>query len=149
MITRSPFFGGLEAMRNSEVSYAVKAIMSNPVNESPWRYLKGLYKGYADLLVNEPRVSTLCMEVLEKYPNNVFALSLLLDLFCYGLQPGEGVTSMVETLVQRELGTSVVEPGTPDKLSYLICTLLEKFDPMRVNYWIWRKNFISPEAITR
>jgi hypothetical protein len=40
VITRSPLFGGLKGIRDSEVDYTIEAIVANPQNESPWRYLK-------------------------------------------------------------------------------------------------------------
>src|SRR4051812_35853452 len=53
VITRSPFLGGLKAMRESEVLYTVEAIISNPENESSWRYLRGLFKDESTLYVND------------------------------------------------------------------------------------------------
>jgi protein farnesyltransferase/geranylgeranyltransferase type-1 subunit alpha len=40
VITRSPLFGGLKGIRDSEVDYTIEAIVANPQNKSPWRYLK-------------------------------------------------------------------------------------------------------------
>ncbi|KAE8709757.1 Protein farnesyltransferase/geranylgeranyltransferase type-1 subunit alpha [Hibiscus syriacus] len=62
VVTRSPFLGGLTAMRASEVRYTVEAILSNPNNECPWRYLRGLYKDDIESLVNDREVSSPCQE---------------------------------------------------------------------------------------
>ncbi|KAL5990952.1 hypothetical protein ACLOJK_011858 [Asimina triloba] len=97
VITRSPLLGGLLAMRDSEVTYAAEAIRTNPENESPWRYLRGLYKGDSKLLINDPQVSTLCLDVLKENPNCIFALNLLLDLLCYGYEPTPDLRNTIES----------------------------------------------------
>ncbi|XP_010912112.1 protein farnesyltransferase/geranylgeranyltransferase type-1 subunit alpha [Elaeis guineensis] len=134
VITKSPVLGGLQAMRDSEVSYTVEAILANPQNESPWRYLRGLYKGDTDLLVSDNQVSDVCLKVLKTNLNYTFALSLLLDLLSYGFQPSDELKTVIEALRKTE-------PDSSDaNLATTICSLLETVDPMRSNYWAWRKN---------
>uniref|UniRef100_A0A2N9IQI4 Protein farnesyltransferase/geranylgeranyltransferase type-1 subunit alpha n=1 Tax=Fagus sylvatica TaxID=28930 RepID=A0A2N9IQI4_FAGSY len=65
VVTRSPLLGGLEAMRDSEVSYTVESILAHPENESPWRYLRGLYKGNTQSWVNDHQVFSVCLKVLN------------------------------------------------------------------------------------
>ncbi|KAJ4957041.1 hypothetical protein NE237_013824 [Protea cynaroides] len=132
VITRSPLLGGLPAMRESEVRYTIEVILLNPDNESPWRYLRGLYKGDAEALVGDPQVSCLCMKVLS-VRGNTFALNLLLDLLCHGLQPNGELKSVVEGLTNSE--SDSIDPS----LAIKVCSLLETLDPMRSNYWAWRK----------
>eukprot|EP00252_Welwitschia_mirabilis_P000938 TRINITY_DN10923_c0_g1_i1.p1 TRINITY_DN10923_c0_g1~~TRINITY_DN10923_c0_g1_i1.p1 ORF type:complete len:346 (+),score=54.00 TRINITY_DN10923_c0_g1_i1:130-1167(+) len=131
VITKSPLLGGLRAMRDSEVSYCIKAIRKNPDNESPWRYLKGLYKGDTRALVNDSSVYDLCIQVLSKKRDCVFALSLLLDLLCYGCKP---TPSLVEMLSAWGLSSS--KENTDDKY---LCATLAAVDPMRARYWTWRQ----------
>ncbi|XP_077212019.1 farnesyltransferase A [Tasmannia lanceolata] len=140
VITQSPILGGLEAMRESEIRYTSEAIITRPDNESPWRYLRGLYKGDTKLLVSDPQVSTLCMEVLKSNPNCVFALGLLLDLLCYGFQPCREFRSVVEALGDLDSSTSDV------KLANTVCSILESVDSMRSNYWAWRKSNLPSQA---
>ncbi|XP_008810767.2 protein farnesyltransferase/geranylgeranyltransferase type-1 subunit alpha [Phoenix dactylifera] len=140
VITRSPLLGGLQAMRDSEVSYTVEAILANPQNESPWRYLRGLYKGDTDLLVSDNQVSDVCLKVLKTNHNYIFALSLLLDLLCYGFQPSDELKRVVQFLGK-------IEPDSSDaNLATTICSILETVDPMRSNYWAWRKNNLPSEV---
>ncbi|KAJ7980710.1 protein farnesyltransferase/geranylgeranyltransferase type-1 subunit alpha [Quillaja saponaria] len=139
VITRSPFLGGLKAMRESEVHYTVEAIMAYPENESPWRYLGGLYKGGIMSWVNEPQVSSVCLKVLNSKRNYIFALSTLLDLLCHGFQPLQKFRDAVDSLK-----TSDSDQSDPD-LGRNICSILERVDPMRANYWIWRKSKL-PQA---
>ncbi|XP_068661484.1 protein farnesyltransferase/geranylgeranyltransferase type-1 subunit alpha [Aristolochia californica] len=143
IMTHSPLLGGLQAVRESEVSFTVKAIMSNPANESPWRYLRGLYKGDHKLLVRDSQVSSLCLEVLKTNPNCVFALGLLLDLLCYGFKPSGEFTSVIESVRHSASDTS----DTSDvKFANTICSVLERVDPIRANYWAWRKSKLHPEV---
>ncbi|CAA6660132.1 unnamed protein product [Spirodela intermedia] len=126
VISKSPLLGGVQAMRDSEVGYAIEAIAANPENESPWRYLRGLFKGHADLLIEDGRVSEACLKVLKTSNQRVFALSLLLDLLCHGLQPREELREVVQRL-SSEMELPV-----------------ETMDPMRSSYWAWRKSNLLP-----
>lgn len=141
VISRSPLLGGVDAMRDSEVGYAIEAIAANPENESPWRYLRGLFKGHADLLISDGRVSEACLKVLKTSNQRVFALSLLLDLLCHGLQPREELRETVQRL------RSEMDLPLGGGLPAAVCSILEKMDQLRVNYWAWRRTNLPPEAI--
>jgi protein farnesyltransferase/geranylgeranyltransferase type-1 subunit alpha len=133
--------GGLEAMRESEVSYSVEAIVAHPENESSWRYLRGLYKGDIESWVNDSRVSSACLKVLRAAKNNcIFALSTLLDLLCHGLQPSQELRDVVDGL-----NTSGTNQPDPD-LAKTVCSILECVDLMRANYWRWRKSKLPAQA---
>ncbi|KAI3871773.1 hypothetical protein MKW92_018178 [Papaver armeniacum] len=141
VITRSPVLGGLQAMRASEVKYAVEAILTNPENESPWRYLRGLYKGDNQSLICDPQVSMVCLKVLNSANNRVFALGLLLDLLCYGFHPSEDFKNAVE-------GSAALESDHPkSNLATTVCSVLELEDPMRSNYWMWRKSNLPAQVL--
>lgn len=127
-------------MRESELRYTAEAIIANPDNESPWRYLRGLHKGDNDSLVSNPEVSTLCLDVLKKRPHCVFALSLLLDLLCYGFQPSDEFERIVESLRNSDSDPSDY------KLASTVCSILENVDAMRSNYWSWRKSNLPAQA---
>ncbi|KAI3979898.1 hypothetical protein MKX01_042552 [Papaver californicum] len=130
VVTRSPALGGLQAMRASEMKYTVEAILTNPENESPWRYLGGLYKGDNQSLICDPQVSMVCLKVLNATNNRIFALSLLLDLLCYGFHPSEDFKNAVEV-----------------KFSNCGLSVLEREDPIRSNYCTWRKSNLPPEVL--
>lgn len=140
VITKSPFLGGLEAMRESEVNYTVGAIIAKPENESPWRYLRGLYKDDAQSWVNDPQVSSVCLTVLSAKRNTVFALSTLLDLLCHGFQPSQDFINAVDALKTPDLDLS------DSNLATAVCSVLGHMDPMRVNYWAWRKNKLPAQT---
>ncbi|KAK7272016.1 hypothetical protein RJT34_28349 [Clitoria ternatea] len=140
VITKSPFLGGLKAMKENEVLYTIEAIVACPENESSWRYLRGLYKGEITSWVNDPQVSSTCLKILRTKSNYLFALSTILDLICLGYQPN------------REITDAVVALKTPDMdeldqdIARNICSILEHVDPIRANYWIWRKSRILQSA---
>ncbi|KAF2300203.1 hypothetical protein GH714_010672 [Hevea brasiliensis] len=140
VITRSPFLGGLKTMRESEVKYTVEAILANPENESSWRYLRGLYKGDTQSLSNDLQVSSVCLKVLNGKTNHVFALSMLLDLLCHGFQANQEFRDAVNAL-----RTSNADPPETD-LAKAVCSVLEHFDPLRVNYWSFRKSKLPVSA---
>ncbi|CAI0541144.1 unnamed protein product [Linum tenue] len=143
IITKSPLLGGLQAMRESEVKYTVAAILANPENESPWRYLRGLYKDDPKSWIHDPQVSTLCLKVLTSSgTNHVFALSTVLDLLSHGLQPSRELREAVDTLnpASSRLDSQENSSSTKDSLGNTICSVLEHADAMRVNYWRWRKS---------
>ncbi|PIN25502.1 Protein farnesyltransferase, alpha subunit/protein geranylgeranyltransferase type I, alpha subunit [Handroanthus impetiginosus] len=135
VVTRSPLLGGLDAMRDSEVAYAVKAILAKPENESPWRYLRGLYKNDIKSLVNDPRVASVCLDVLTDKRNLVHALNMLLDLLCNDYQPSNEMKDAVDGVAPESNppGTNLVER---------VCSVLIMVDPIRANYWEWRKSTV-------
>ncbi|KAG7561430.1 Protein prenyltransferase alpha subunit [Arabidopsis thaliana x Arabidopsis arenosa] len=135
VITLSPLLGGLQAMRESEVSYTTKAILTNPANESSWRYLKALYKDDKESWISDSSVSSVCLNVLSRTDCfHGFALSTLLDLLCDGLRPTNEHKDSVRALANEEPDTS---------LANLVCTILGRVDPIRANYWAWRKSKIT------
>jgi len=136
VVTRSPLLGGLDAMRDSEVDYTIEAIIAHPENESPWRYLRGLYKEDMKTWANDLRISSLCLKVLSTKTRCIFALSTLLDLICYGFQPGPEFQAAVDDLQASDAGPSNLGLGET------ICSVLERIDPLRVNYWTWRKSLL-------
>ncbi|KAF2297034.1 hypothetical protein GH714_015347 [Hevea brasiliensis] len=140
VITRSPLLGGLKVMRESEVKYTVEAILANPENESPWRYLRGLYKGDTQSWINDHQVSFVCLKVLNVKTNHVFALSMLLDLLRHGFQANQEFRDAVDAL-----GISNSEPLETD-LAKAVCSVLESLDRMRVNYWTSRKSKLPVSA---
>lgn len=151
VITRSPFLGGLKAMRESEVLYTTKAIMAYPENESSWRYLRGLYKGENTSLVNDPQVSSVCLKILRTKSSHLFALSTILDLICSGYQPNEDVRDAIDALKTADMDKQNVDDdkrGEQQNLNIArnICSILEQVDPIRTNYWIWRKSRLPSSA---
>lgn len=122
-------------MRESEVCYAVEAILAKPENESPWRYLRGLYKDDMQALVNDPEIPSVCLKVLTAKTHHVFALSMLLELLCHGFQPSQELINAVSALASdsAQIDSDMVKT---------ICSVLECVDPMRVNYWGWRKSSV-------
>ncbi|RWW24437.1 hypothetical protein GW17_00011272 [Ensete ventricosum] len=128
-------------MRDSEVGYTTEAILANPQNESPWRYLRGLYKGDTSQLISDNRVSELCLKVLKTGNSYQFALSLLLDLLCYGFQPSEELRAVVKALRNSEQ-----EDTVSSNLAATVCLILEITDPMRLNYWVWRRNNLPSQV---
>lgn len=123
-------------MRDSEVAYTVESIKAFPENESPWRYLRGLYKDDTAAWVKDPRVSLICLDVLKAKRNCVFALSMLLDLLGHGY-------SLSQELVDAVNGMRISDSdptGSDVGLAELICSILGQEDHMRANYWAWRKS---------
>ncbi|KAG9133351.1 hypothetical protein Leryth_021488 [Lithospermum erythrorhizon] len=139
VITRSPLLGGLEAMRTSEVSYTINSIKAHPENESPWRYLRGLYKNDLQSLATDPLVASICLEVLNTKSNLVHALNMLLDLVSHGLQASEGLRNVVDSLVLDSA------PSDLD-MARKISLVLELVDPMRANYWRWRRSTVTAQT---
>nr|CAB3457590.1 unnamed protein product [Digitaria exilis] len=137
VITRSPLLGGLMAMRDSEVDFTIEAILANPRNESPWKYLKGLYRGENNLLVADERISDVCLKVLKKDWSCVFALGLLLDLLRLGLQPSDELKAALEST--RHYDPEMAD----DDFATTVCCILQKYDPLRINYWSWYKSTLS------
>jgi protein farnesyltransferase/geranylgeranyltransferase type-1 subunit alpha len=74
------------------------------------------------------------LKVLSAEANHVFALSTLLDLLSHGFQANQEFRDAVDSL-----RPSNSDPADSD-LAKTICSILRHVDPMRVNYWTWRKS---------
>ena len=121
-------------MRDSEVKYCIDAIKQMPRNESPWRYLKGLFLDDQAAFLKDSLVSEACLSEILNNPNNVPALGFLLDLVSAGFQPTSGQREML----QKVLPTWIVQ----SKLADAVCIQLEKVDSMRSQYWAWRRSLL-------
>lgn len=126
-------------MRDSEVRYCVDAIKQVPTNESPWRYLKGLFMDDQPAFVRDSLVSEACMSELVKDPNSVPALGFLLDLVSAGFQPTSGQSEILQKVLPMWV--------TPSELAAAVCIRLEKVDAMRCQYWAWRRSLL-PLSVT-
>lgn len=118
-------------MREHEVHYCVDAIKAAPMNESPWRYLRGLFKGDQDALAHNPLVVAACIEEIRKDASCVQALSLLVDLLGAGFRPTPSDTELLHQPV-----------SSPADLASNVCTHLENVDAMRARYWAWRRSLL-------
>ncbi|KAL2636018.1 hypothetical protein R1flu_007497 [Riccia fluitans] len=107
VITKDPSRGGLQAMLESEVQYTLLAIRQAPSNESPWRYLRGLFKDDKLNLLTRNDVITVCLEQLAEEESSVHALNLLLDLMASGLVTGRGG----EQCFRKPEGCKVISEG--------------------------------------
>lgn len=121
-------------MRESEVCYTHNAIVARPENESSWRYLRGLYKDDNLSWVNNPQISSLCLEILSAKANCVFALSTLLDLISHGFQPSQEFRDAVNALQTSD------SEQTDSDVAKTACSVLESIDPLRANYWKWYRS---------
>ncbi|KAK4424649.1 protein farnesyltransferase/geranylgeranyltransferase type-1 subunit alpha [Sesamum alatum] len=138
VVTRSPLLGGLEVMRDSEVAYTIKAILAKPENESPWRYLRGIYKNDVKSLVNDPRVASVCLDVLLDKRDCVHALSMVLDLLSHNYQPSNELKNAVDAVSP--------DPKPSDSnFAERVCSILQLVDPIRASYWRWRKSSIRAQ----
>ncbi|XP_076885468.1 protein farnesyltransferase/geranylgeranyltransferase type-1 subunit alpha-like [Bidens hawaiensis] len=138
VVTKHP--GCVETSLDSEVEYAIQSILLKPENESPWRYLRGLYKNNIKSFVANPTVPKLCLTVLISRVSLMFALGLLLDLISNGLTPNKDLSNAIEAVVPE----SIV--GQDSDVLVKICSTLEIIDPMRANYWRFRKNNLYAQA---
>ncbi|XP_051116658.1 protein farnesyltransferase/geranylgeranyltransferase type-1 subunit alpha [Andrographis paniculata] len=141
VVSKSPVLGGLEAMRDSEVAFTIKAILLRPENESPWRYLRGLYKNNVKSLASDPRVASVCLDVLADKRDSVHALNMVLDLLCHCYQPSNELKNAIDALYSE-----IPNPSSDSGLAARVCWVLQRVDPMRANYWEWRKNTIPSQA---
>ncbi|XP_047945221.1 protein farnesyltransferase/geranylgeranyltransferase type-1 subunit alpha [Salvia hispanica] len=138
VVSKSPLLGGLEVMRDSEVAYAIEAILTKPENESPWRYLRGLHKNDGNSLANDPRVASVCLDVLTGKTDCIHALNMILDLLCHRHQPSKELKDAVDAVSP--------DPNLSDVgLAEKVCSILKLVDPMRANYWEWRKSTVPAQ----
>ena len=119
-------------MRESELKYCEDAIAIDSGNESPWRYLKGLYKGDNVELVKSKAVANICIQELRKNSACIFALDLLLDLISLGYE-----ASRHDLCGPLGLDDEI---SNPYEIACFVCLRLKEIDPMRTLYWSWRRS---------
>eukprot|EP00850_Spirogloea_muscicola_P017415 SM000149S01350 [mRNA] locus=s149:287917:289789:+ [translate_table: standard] len=135
VITEAPELGGLDAQRAAEVAFAAAAIQGAPGNESPWRYLRGLFHCDYAAMATDPGVVELWRSIVRGHPGCVAALSLCLDLL--GRQPS------AEPADLDALGLS-----PQADLVAALCVRLALVDPIRSRYWAWRQQQLGTVMAT-
>ncbi|KAF1995190.1 farnesyltransferas-like protein [Amniculicola lignicola CBS 123094] len=114
-----------EAILKRELDYAKYAIRKAPQNQSPWNYLRGIVR-YAKLPLSVLKAFTLEFADLAR-PDEVFsshALDTLADIYA-------------EENSQKEEAKKALD------------LLATKYDPIRANYWNYRKKLLDqPEAVS-
>eukprot|EP00850_Spirogloea_muscicola_P024073 SM000435S15746 [mRNA] locus=s435:2368:4123:- [translate_table: standard] len=135
VITEAPELGGLDAQRDAEVAFAAAAIQRAPGNESPWRFLRGLFHCDYAAMATDPGVVELWRSVVRSHPGCVAALSLCLDLL--GRQPS------AESADLDALGLS-----PQADLVAALCVRLALVDPIRSRYWAWRQQQLGTVMAT-
>eukprot|EP00271_Cylindrocystis_brebissonii_P003433 TRINITY_DN14400_c0_g1_i1.p1 TRINITY_DN14400_c0_g1~~TRINITY_DN14400_c0_g1_i1.p1 ORF type:complete len:322 (+),score=49.93 TRINITY_DN14400_c0_g1_i1:1314-2279(+) len=124
----------IRSLRPRELHFVSEAIRLIPRNESPWRFLRGLYEHDWAEMLREGHAADLCREVLAVDPDCVFALGLFLDLLVWGLQPISSDRAL--------LGAG--EDSSKEEIGAAICGRLEyKLDPIRSRYWAFRRMSLS------
>ncbi|MCO5604123.1 hypothetical protein L7F22_058283 [Adiantum nelumboides] len=116
-------------MRDMEIKYCRDAIAVDSANESPWRYLKGLFKDDNEAFVRTGSLADIIIRELEKSKECIFALDLLLDLLNLGYEPPHDLIKLLG--LEKDACSTL-------KMAALICTYLKEIDGMRVLYWDWR-----------
>ncbi|RVW28593.1 Protein farnesyltransferase/geranylgeranyltransferase type-1 subunit alpha [Vitis vinifera] len=91
-----------------------------------------------DDIFNNSAWNQVCFNTCQR--NTVFALSTLLDLLCHGFQPSQDFINAVDALKTPDLDLS------DSNLATAVCSVLGHMDPMRVNYWAWRKNKLPAQT---
>lgn len=106
-----------------EVGYAMEKIDVAPQNQSPWNYLRGaLAKGGRKLAGVEG-----------------FAASFVEDV---GAE-AEGKEQVRSTHALDFLADAFAEKGETDKADLYLRRLGEKWDPVRLGYWEWRRRSLK------
>jgi protein farnesyltransferase/geranylgeranyltransferase type-1 subunit alpha len=110
-----------------ELQYTKKKVRLAPQNESPWNYIRGMSrkaKGSAAVpltLLKEFAEEFASIEEPEKIRSS-HALDLLADIYA--------------------------EEGKKEDASKGLELLASKYDPIRANYWNWRKSLLDGKAAT-
>lgn len=105
-----------------ETRYAVDKIALAPQNQSPWNYLRGV-------LVKGARPLASVEDVVRRYVKNL---------------GGAGGDEEVKSSHALDLLAEIcVEKGERKDAELCLTSLAEKWDPIRVGYWEWRKQMLS------
>ncbi|KAF2090788.1 protein prenylyltransferase [Saccharata proteae CBS 121410] len=112
-----------EEILEREIAYAQDAIRLAPQNQSPWNYLRGLIR-HAKLPASKFQNFAEEFATLEK-PDDIsssHALDLLADIYAEEQDRKSDAAKALDLLAMR-------------------------FDPIRQNYWNYRKSLLGPEEV--
>ncbi|KAL8697145.1 MAG: hypothetical protein Q9201_007280 [Fulgogasparrea decipioides] len=116
-----------EDLIDREVAFTKGKIGLAPQNQSPWNYLRGLLRKRGSLLE--------CKS---------FAQEFVGDLEGGGSGEGEGCRS---SHALDFLADCWVEEQEKEKAGKALELLAKRFDPIRRNYWNWRREMLGLEAV--
>lgn len=126
------------ALVSAEVAYAAKWIQQAPENDSPWAYLKGLVRpvGYA----KHPEVQQLCERLAESIAGDAEPAPMSAEEMAANPPCLNALALLVDILQAQD---------TPEAMARaeLFCKRLQRLDPIRVNYWLWRTQ--QPHAMAK
>ncbi|KAG9244077.1 farnesyltransferas-like protein [Calycina marina] len=107
-----------DALLDCEIEFSKAAIFEAPQNQSPWNYLRGvLRKGGRPLATQECFASEFAKIESEEEVKSSHALDFLADLWN--------------------------EEGETEKADKALKLLGDKYDPIRKNYWEWRRKALK------
>lgn len=105
-----------------EIEFSKAVIIEAPQNQSPWNYLRGvLRKGGRDLATQERYAGRFVrIDGEEEFVESSHALDLLAEIWS--------------------------EKGEVEKADKALRLLGDKYDPIRKNYWDWRRRSLKPRS---
>lgn len=113
-----------KAVVQRELKFAEDAVRKAPQNESPWNYIRALYtKATGDAKLDFSRLAEFAREFT-------------------GLSGGQVKSSHALDLLAWVLGK---EKGGEEEANKALDLLIDKYDPIRANYWRYRKALVNPD----
>jgi len=131
VLKNSPLLKGVSGECESEVAFCTLQLKRVPTNESAWRYLRGLFIDDLTSMASNAAVLSLLRSMLRLHRDNVHALSLFLELVTYGLELESGDCAML-----------CLPQCSALKASQQLCDRLSELDPIRANYWAFRRSLL-------
>lgn len=123
--------GSFRRIRESEVNFCFGAILKAPANESPWRYLEGIYdNSWEDMIADAENLLRFCGNILKSDPKCVQSFRFIFEL----VSRGANVNFL--DLEEFKLGSTKLE------VCEGVCELLKAMDPIRMGYWEFRKKLV-------
>lgn len=143
-------FSVSEEVMDREMEFAKSAIKMTPQNESPWNYYRGLLRKRGAPLNEDEEVISFAKTFADpQKPDEIrstHALDLLAEAWGGGLDPSSSTGD------QRKENIQSVEIARTRKIQAgrALDLLANKFDPIRANYWNYRKSLLGlPEERMR
>lgn len=123
-----------------ELTYTRAKVELAPQNPSPWNYLRGVLRvAGRDVRTERPFAERFADLDREDEVRSSHALDFLADVYAEGL----GETSVESGDVGTGKGKDVAKGGERDKAGKALELLARRYDPIRRNYWNWRRGLIG------
>jgi protein farnesyltransferase/geranylgeranyltransferase type-1 subunit alpha len=141
-------FASRQATYTQEISFVLRHLRRTPHNEAAWVHLEGMARAdrtaaLGDALATDVRVRDACIDALKEDASNVYALSLLAEVYAAKVNVLRRPGCVSGSAESRDTSKAAMQ-----RAASLACDLWDKLcvaDPIRTLFWQYRKRQVRSD----